>query len=149
MSEQPPAAPDAGGRCPSCGARVVPSQDWCSLCLQPLAEQRRRSPVEGTHAAADGTGPTDPSHPTDPTDPTDPYAGAAGAGAAAPSAPLPPGAAEAMLAELAATSAADRPLGRGPLSGTSRPVRTALGCGAGVVLLGVLLTVLWLVGLLL
>ena len=44
-----PAAPSATtGGAPVCGARVVPGQQWCSLCLQPLARGRgagRRHPV--------------------------------------------------------------------------------------------------------
>lgn len=124
---------DPTGRCPSCGARVVPDQEWCSLCHQPLATR----PSDRDDAADDEV----------PADPADPYAGAAAAGTQAAPGQLPPGAAEAMLAELAASSAAERP--RGPLSGTSRGVRIAVGCGAAIVLLGVLLALLALLGLLL
>ena len=52
-----------------------------------------------------------------------------------------------MLAELAATTAAERSFARGPLAGSSRGVRTAIGLGAAVVLVGVLALLLSLVGL--
>lgn len=168
MSETSAAARDAG-RCPSCGARVVPEQDWCSLCLQPL-----RAP-----AATDASDPSDQPDTSDPSaqpdrpvgetgvaddpdvpaegtpgpvDPADPYASAAAAAPGVPPRPardLPSPVAEAMLAELAASAAADRPLARGPLAGRSRTVRTLLGCGAALVLVGVVTVVLTLVGMLL
>jgi hypothetical protein len=149
---------------------VVPGQDWCSLCLQPLRAAPAQQPDQPGGAASpapdraglsdpdDPAGVTDPAGVIDPAgvvdpagvfDPADPYASAAGAAGPRPAGDLPGHVAEAMLAELAATAAADRPLGRGPLAGTSRGVRLALGCGAAVVLGGVLVLVVTLVGLLL
>ena len=125
MNETSQGVRDAVGRCPQCGARVVAGQDWCSLCLQRL----------GVPAAADPD--PDPDPEPEPVD----------AGPDRSSGDLPPLVAEAMLAQLAAATAADRPLARGPLAGMSRGMRTATGCGAAVVLLGVLLLVLTLVGL--
>ena len=52
---------------------------------------------------------------------------------------------DAMLAELAVTSASDRP-GSGPLAHLPRPARLAIGCGAAVLLVLVLLAVAGLVG---
>lgn len=163
--------PDVG-RCPTCGARVVPEQDWCSLCLQPLRAPAPSPPAIDPALTGGLAGPSDPdasdldgpgldgpypdapdldgSDRDGPVDPADPYASAAGAAARArPAGDLPPHVAEAMLAELAAAAAAERPLAGGPLTGTTRGVRVALGFGAAVVLIGVLLVVLTLVGLLL
>lgn len=146
---------DDGGRCPSCGARVAAAQPWCTLCHARLdrggagAEVADPHPGEPLGAAR---------HSTDPISPVDPAQH--GLGAAVPAAarpdpvagtptPLPPGAAEAMLAELAATTAGERPLSRGPLAGRSRAVRTALAVGAALVLTAVGVGLLTLVGLLL
>ena len=123
MNETSQGVRDAVGRCPQCGARVVVGQDWCSLCLQPL----------GVPTAAD------PEPEPDDAD-RDLSSGERSSG------DLPPLVAEAMLAELAAATKAERPLARGPLAGMSRGMRNAAGCGAAVVLLGVLLLVLTLVG---
>ncbi|MFC3688397.1 hypothetical protein [Aquipuribacter hungaricus] len=134
------------GRCPRCGARVAAGQEWCSLCLEPLVgpAARDQAPppasegdvLDGTDDLVEPTGPTGPVEPSPPATP--PVAG-----------PGPsPYAADAMLAELAAASAADRPLSRGPLAGRSRAVRGLLGCGAAAVLVAVLLLVTTLVGLL-
>ncbi|MFC5382268.1 hypothetical protein [Aquipuribacter nitratireducens] len=143
MSEQP-GAPGVGSggpeRCPSCGARVSPAEQWCSLCLQPLGAGAAPGPGP---AQVQGASPEqDPGVPLDEVRPGD--------GVAVD--PAPAGVeqqAEAMLAELAATTSAERPGARGPLAGSSRGLRLALGCGAAVVLVGVLLSVLGLVGLLL
>lgn len=155
MSEPGTPAPGTDvDRCPACGARVVPSQDWCGLCLQPLRAAPAEEQVEEV----------DPGWASVPPDGSDErvWTGPAGEDLLAPPpdeaatgddrpAPpgLPPGVAEAMLAELAATSAAERPLARGPLAGMSRGGRLLLGCGAGVVLLGIVVGLLALVGLLL
>jgi len=145
MSEQPTGggAEDLGGsspagpdRCPSCRARVVSAQQWCTLCharlgepeppavepVQPVVDDGGRSTIAPTpQDASDGRPPT----------PT----------------VLPPGLAEAMLAELAATT--DRPQVGGPLAGRSRAVRTALAVSAALVLTAVGVALLTLVGLLL
>ena len=113
---------DDVGRCPQCGARVVADQDWCSLCLRPLGR------------------PTEPDPEPDPGPDPDPSTGPAHG-------ELPPLVVESMLAELAATTAAERSFARGPLAGSSRGVRTAIGLGAAVVLVGVLALLLSLVGL--
>lgn len=152
MSELPADVPGDGvgdgvGRCPSCGARTVPEQDWCSLCLQPL--RVAPEPAGAPDPASTSPGPDgQPGARPDPGS-VDPYAGLRPPGAPAADGALPPGVAEAMLAELAASSAADRPLSRGPLAGTSRAVRVALACGAALVLALVLVGLLALVGLLL
>ena len=155
---------DDVGRCPQCGARVVAGQDWCSLCLQPLGAPAAPDPEPEPVDAYDPSDPSDasklddlsdPSKLDDLSDPNDlgpahPDGPAGGdAGRDRSSGDLPPLVAEAMLAELAAATAAERPLARGPLAGMSRGMRTAMGCGAAVVLIGVLLLVLTLVGLLL
>lgn len=151
-----PGTPAAGAdvdRCPACGARVVPSQDWCGLCLQPLRAAPAEEQVEEV----------DPGWASPAPDPTGdrPWTGPAGEDLLAPrrdddtaadgAGPpgLPPGVAEAMLAELAVTSAAERPLARGPLAGMGRGGRLLLGCGAAIVLVGVVVGLLALVGLLL
>ncbi len=155
MSE-PISAADGTGRCPRCRARVVPGQEWCSLCLEPLVAAA--GPQAGPEPAADRVdpGPPDPSgRPVGRTRPVDPSVEAGQVGAPGPAgAPrrpraggdLPPGVAEAMLAELAVTTASERPLARGPLAGRGRGTRLLLGCGAAVVLGVVLLLVLTLVG---
>ena len=121
---------DDVGRCPQCGARVVADQDWCSLCLRPLGR-----PTEPDPEPDPGPDP-EPDPGLDP----DPSTGRAHG-------ELPPLVVESMLAELAATTAAERSFARGPLAGSSRGVRTAIGLGAAVVLVGVLALLLSLVGL--
>ena len=144
MNEPSSDAPSgAVGRCPSCGARVVPEQDWCSLCLKPL-----RAPDPAPHPGpVSDPGTSAAGEPDLSAD--DPYAAMQPPDALAPHGTLPPGVAEAMLAELAATTAADRPLAGGPLAGTSRRARLALGCGAALVLALVLVGLLALIGLVL
>jgi hypothetical protein len=140
-------------RCPACGARVVATQEWCSLCHTPL---RTASPdVPG------GTGPG-PGATTDPLGQPVADLGPVGApgpdGAPAPGDPVQVGPAdpaqvaaraEAMLAELAVTSASERPGARGPLAGLPRPARLGVGCGAALLLVVVVVGVLALVGMLL
>ncbi|WP_380168597.1 hypothetical protein [Jannaschia sp. R86511] len=168
MSEHPGTA-TAPGQCPSCRARVAPGQEWCTLCHARLDARGDAGPDAGPHAGpaagSDGgpvagsdvgpdarsdarPGPDGPAGPSDaPGEPAGALPGLP-AGVSGPG-PLPPGAAEAMLAELAATTAAERPLSSGPLSGTSRGVRTLLAVGAAVVLVAVGVGLLTLVGLLL
>jgi hypothetical protein len=157
MSEPGTPAPGADvDRCPACGARVVPSQDWCGLCLQPLRAAPAEEPLEEVDAgwASVPPGGLDERVWTGPPgedllDPArDGDTDGDGPGRTAP-AGLPPGVAEAMLAELSATTAAERPLARGPLAGMSRGGRLLLGCGAGIVLVGIVVGLLALVGLLL
>ena len=121
---------DDVGRCPQCGARVVADQDWCSLCLRPLGR-----PTEPDPEPDPGPDP-EPDPGLDPDPSTGPAHGE-----------LPPLVVESMLAELAASTAAERSFARGPLAGSSRGVRTAIGLGAAVVLVGVLALLLSLVGL--
>ena len=129
---------DDVGRCPRCGARVVADQDWCSLCLQPLG--RPSEPDPEPDPAPDPTPDPGPDPARDPGLDPDPSTGPAHG-------ELPPLVVESMLAELAASTAAERSFARGPLAGTSRGVRTAIGLGAAVVLVGVLALLLNLVGL--
>ena len=125
---------DDVGRCPQCGARVVADQDWCSLCLRPLGRPTEPDPDPEPDPGPDPE--PDPGPDPDPDPSTGPAHGE-----------LPPLVVESMLAELAATTAAERSFARGPLAGTSRGVRTAIGLGAAVVLVGVLALLLSLVGL--
>ena len=146
MNDTSQGARDDVGRCPQCGARVVAGQDWCSLCLQPLGAPAAPDPEPEPVADPDALGDPGVQEP-EPADASGPAVGDAGRDRS--SGDLPPLLAEAMLAELAAASAAERPLARGPLARMSRGTRIAMGCGAAVVLIGVLLLVLTLVGLLL
>ncbi|MGJ7441401.1 hypothetical protein [Aquipuribacter sp. MA13-6] len=154
MSEQQPGrAGGYGDRCPSCGARVTVSQPWCTLCHARLDEPAPGGPRPGDLGPGDGDlgpgdgvrGPEEPSRPArrDGAAPTTPGPGPV------PGAPgtSPPGAAEAMLAELAASTSAGR--ARGPVAGRSRAVRTALAVGAALVLTVLGVGLLTLVGLLL
>lgn len=155
MSENPeetarpeqPGSTAAGSRCPSCGARVGPDQQWCSLCLGPLSGAGAEQPGAGPEQPDARAGQPRPGV----EQPTHPHVGAGG--------PPPPAgddarshaqaAADAMLAELAVGTAADRPLGRGPLRGLGRAGLLGVGCLAAFVLLGIGLGLLWLVGALL
>lgn len=128
MSEQPTAGGTGTARCPACRARVVPGQQWCTLCHGRLGEPEAP--------------PAEEARPTAPGGP-----GVSGGSTVDPPAVLPPGMAEAMLAELAATT--DRPLSRGPLAGRSRAVRIGLGVSAALVLMGIGVGLLALIGLLL
>lgn len=151
MSQQPPGAdhgdlgPAAGtARCPSCAARVSPGQPWCTLCHLRLGEPVRSVDEPVAPPAAEPAGPS-------PTEEVRPQAGPTpqavpGEQPLAPTV-LPPGVAEAMLAELAATT--DRPLAGGPLAGRSRAVRTVLVVSAALVLTAVGVGLLALIGLLL
>ncbi|WP_336922665.1 hypothetical protein [Aquipuribacter sp. SD81] len=172
---------EAVGRCPSCGARVVASQEWCTLCHQPLratggerddpdaaggdlyADPDPAWPAAGDPAVDPGAGTGDATgrRTTDPLGqpvedlapvrapgpgPVDPAGTDA---AAARAAEVAEPRAEAMLAELSVTSASERPGSRGPLAGLPRSARLAVGCGAALLLLLVLLAIAGLVGLVL
>jgi hypothetical protein len=146
-------------RCPACGARVVESQEWCSLCHAPLRSGAAVAPPDVPSGAGPGTT-TDPlGQPVADLGPVGAPVGVpapegtAAAGDPVDGAPADPALAEAraeaMLAELAVTSASERPGARGPLAGLPRPARLGLGCGAALLLVGVLVGVLALVGMLL
>ena len=118
---------DAVQRCAECGARVRPDDEWCTLCLTPVAVPEPPLEPEPARLADEPVSADE--------EPTDEDAGRALAAAA-----------ERLLAELRVGEAHRLPPRLAAVRPRTKGAEALLACGGGLLMVGVLFGTLYLVG---